>query len=42
MNTTNKKKMLGDDAMAGMLLTAPETSAKSKSEAALKGKKSSG
>jgi hypothetical protein len=30
MNTTNKKKMLGDDAMAGMLLAAPETSKKNK------------
>ena len=40
MNTTNKKKMLGDDAMAGMLLTAPETSTKSKSDT--KGKKASG
>jgi len=42
MNTKDKKMLLGDDAMAGMLLTGPESSSKSKSEAALKGKKSGG
>jgi len=41
MNTTNKKKMLGDDAMAGMLLSNPETSTKNKGDAN-KGKKAGG
>jgi len=38
MNTTNKKKMLSEDAMAGMLLAAPETSKKNKGDAKGKNK----